>query len=555
VRRQWLALFASALVIAGSASSQSTRRAQDTEPAVRIDAIFSKSSSTTPGCAVGVAVNGRVVVEKAYGMADLEHDVPATPDTIFEAGSVSKQFTATAVLLLARDGKLSIDDPARKYVPELPDYGQPLTIRHLLTHTSGLRDWGDLVAIGGWPRGTRVYTQAHVLDIVSRQRALNFAPGTRWSYSNTGYNLAAVIVSRVSGQAFAEFTRARIFEPLHMARTSWRDDHTRIVKGRALAYDVTADGFRTRMPLENVYGNSSLLTTVGDLLKWNENLASPVVGDAAFVAQQQSPGRFRDGRTHGYAFGLMIGEYRGLREVSHGGATAGYRAHLVRYPEPRLSVAVLCNNGAAVNAEAAAHAVADVFLPGPANEPPPQSPYRLTRAEIEAAEGLYRNRDTGEWVTVAGTGGVLRVSSDRIPTRVENALGELVSLSASRFVSANGRIQWDLGRGDAARRTDPFGTVELFERVTPWQPTSAELTAFLGHYESDEAEVSIEVAVDKGGLVLKRRPDSVVTLTPVYADTFRDSQELVRFRRDKAGAVRELSVATSRVWDLRFRRR
>src|SRR6266545_4154724 len=209
----------------------------------QVDRVFAKWTSATPGCAVGVAANGRPVLAKGYGMADLEHDVPITPESIFEAGSVSKQFTAAAVLLLAREGKLSIDDPVRKYVPELPDYGTPLTIRHMLTHTSGLRDWGEVAGIAGWPRTRRVHTHAHVLDIVSRQKALNFTPGTAWSYSNTGYNLAAIIVSRVSGQPFADFSRERIFKPLGMIRTSWRDDFTRIVKHRAIAYESSADGY------------------------------------------------------------------------------------------------------------------------------------------------------------------------------------------------------------------------------------------------------------------------------------------------------------------------
>ena len=168
-------------------------------PEARVDAVLSRRDATTPGCAVGVSLQGKERVEKAYGMADLEHDVPITPDTIFEAGSVSKQFTAAAILLLAGDGKLSLDDQVRKYVPELPDYGAPLTIRHMLNHTSGLRDWGSVAAIAGWPRDTRVHTHAHVLDIVSRQRSLTLRPARSYSYSNTGYNLAAIIVSRVSG--------------------------------------------------------------------------------------------------------------------------------------------------------------------------------------------------------------------------------------------------------------------------------------------------------------------------------------------------------------------
>ncbi|HWI18570.1 MAG TPA: serine hydrolase domain-containing protein, partial [Vicinamibacterales bacterium] len=257
-----------------------------------VDAIFSKWSTSTPGCAVGVSVADRPVMLKAYGMADLEHDVRNTPNTIFEAGSVSKQFTAMAVMLLVKDGKLSLDDPARKYLPELPDYKVPLTIRHLLTHTSGLRDWGSVASIAGAPRTTREYTHGHVLDIVSRQRALNFTPGDHYSYSNTGYNLSAVIVSRVSGMPFAEFSQQRIFKPLGLANTSWRDDHTRIVKGRAMAYTDTNGTFTNEMPFENVHGNGGLLTTVGDLLKWNQNFSKPIVGDMALIAEMQKTGVF-----------------------------------------------------------------------------------------------------------------------------------------------------------------------------------------------------------------------------------------------------------------------
>jgi CubicO group peptidase (beta-lactamase class C family) len=335
-----------------------------------VDQIFAKWNSSTPGCAVGVAVDGKPALAKAYGMADLEHDVKNTPDTIFEGGSVSKQFTAAAVLLLAKEGKLSLDDPARKYVPELPDYGTPLTIRHMLHHQSGLRDWGSIEAIAGWPRTTREYTHDHVLDIVSRQKALNFKPGTQYSYSNTGFNLAAIIVARVSGMPFSDFTTERIFKPLGMTHTSWRDDHTRIVKGRAMAYSSGPGGFHTEMPFENVHGNGGLLTTVGDLLKWNENFEKPVVGDAAFVAQQQAPGKFLDGHEGSYAFGLMVGNYRGLRKVDHSGSTAGYRAHLSRFPDAHTSVAVLCNvsNG---NATGSADAVADIYLAGRLKPAPP----------------------------------------------------------------------------------------------------------------------------------------------------------------------------------------
>jgi len=330
-------------------------------PSAAVDQIFAKWSSSTPGCAVGVAVAGKPVLLKAYGMADLEHDVRNTPDTIFEAGSVSKQFTVLAVQLLASEGKLSLDDPVRQYIPELPDYKVPLTIRNMLNHTSGLRDWGSVESIAGWPRTTREYTHAHVLEIVSRQKSLNFEPGTAWSYSNTGFNLATMIVSRVSGVPFPEFEKQRIFTPLGMIHTSWRDDHTRIVKGRAMAYALQNGEYHTEMPFENVYGNGGLLTTVGDLLIWNENFVTPKVGTAKALQEMATPGHFNDGKPLEYGLGLFVEEHRGVHNVYHSGSTAGYRAHLNRFPDAHTSVAVLCNGGDG-DATRSANRVSDLFL-------------------------------------------------------------------------------------------------------------------------------------------------------------------------------------------------
>jgi CubicO group peptidase (beta-lactamase class C family) len=369
-----------ALFLAATASALVIARQAPGVPEAKVDAVFARWTAQTPGCAVGVSKAGKPILQKAYGMADLEHDVPNRPDTIFEAGSVSKQFTAAAILLLVKDGKLSLDDAVRKYVPELPDYGAPLTIRHMLQHTSGLRDWGEVAGIAGWPRTSRVHTHAHVLDIVSRQKALNFPSGTRYSYSNTGYNLSAVIVSRVSGKSFAEFSKERIFDPLGMTRTSWRDDHTRVVKDRAIAYSQTQSGFRLNMPFENVHGNGGLLTTVGDLLTWNNNFANPKIGDAGFVNVQEDPGTFPDGKPQTYAMGLMVGEHKGVREIAHSGSTAGYRAHLTRFPQQQVSVAVLCNVSSGT-ATQYAMSVADMYLAGSIKETTTTTGNRRTREQ------------------------------------------------------------------------------------------------------------------------------------------------------------------------------
>jgi CubicO group peptidase (beta-lactamase class C family) len=465
MKRLRLFVVVAVLVVVGLAARQAVAPAD-----ARVDAIFSQWTADTPGCAVGVEVAGTVVLEKAYGMADLEHDVRNTPATIFEAGSVSKQFTAAAVLLLARDGKVSLDDPVRKYIPELPDYGAPLLVRHMLNHMSGLRDWGSIESIAGWPRTSRVYTHAHVLDIVSRQKALNFTPGTQYSYSNTGYNLAAVIVARVSGQSFADFTRDRLFLPLGMTHTSWRDDFTRVVKDRAIAYRPVPGGYAQQMPFENVHGNGGLLTTVGDLLRWNSNFEHPKVGDADFVRRQEEPGKFNDGRPGSYALGLMVGDYKGVREIGHSGATAAYRAHLARYPDQHVSVAVLCNaaNGAAGQY---AHAVSDLYL-GSAVHERPSAP--TVRREL--------------------------------PPR-------------------------------------------------SFAPTAAQLQGYAGTYTSDEAETTFTIALEGETLVLKRRPDARIVLSPTTEDTFSaPTLGTVRFRRATGGSVTELSVSEDRVFDLRFRK-
>jgi len=404
---------AAGLVLAGAIHTVSARAQTLRPPDAAVDQIFARWTTGTPGCAVGVAVGGKTVLTKAYGMADLEHDVPNTAETIFEAGSVAKQFTAMAVLLLAQDGKLSVDDPVRKYLPELPDYGAPLTIRHLLNHTSGLRDWGAVAGIAGAPRTTREYTHAHVLDIVSRQKALNFPTGSQWSYSNTGFNLAAIIVSRVSGMSFAAFSQARMFAPLGMTRTSWRDDHTRVVKGRAIAYASASDGYHLDMPFENVHGNGGLLTTVGDLLKWNENFVTPAVGDRALVTTQSTAGRFNDGRPLDYALGLFVGGYRGVRNIFHSGSTAGYRAHLNRFPDSHTSVAVLCNVSTG-DATRSANLVSDLYLSGlkpvtpttPSAPVPPMTP-APTNAQLAELSGGYWSDEAEVELNAAVESGVL----------------------------------------------------------------------------------------------------------------------------------------------------
>nr|MDP2482370.1 serine hydrolase domain-containing protein [Candidatus Palauibacterales bacterium] len=326
------------------------------------DSVFrDRNASDAPGCAVGVARGGTVLLTRAYGMADLESGRANTVATIFESGSVAKQFTAAATVLLAVDGKLNLDDPVQKYLPELPTYDRPLTIRHLLTHTSGLREWSSLVAAQGWPRGTRRHTQTDLFDVVTRQQALNYPVGDYYSYTNSGFGLLFTIVERVSGMSFQEFSQERLFRPLGMAHTRWRDDFTAIVPERAQAYAPERDGWHLDMPFEDVVGPGGLLTTVGDLLRWNEALTNRTLGTAV-VDSMSHQMRLTSGREIQYGLGLFFMSYRGISEVSHSGSTAGYRTYLARYPDHgNLSVAVLCN-AANANAGAYAHALVDALV-------------------------------------------------------------------------------------------------------------------------------------------------------------------------------------------------
>ncbi|HJU67645.1 MAG TPA: serine hydrolase [Gemmatimonadaceae bacterium] len=533
-----------ALVVTSHVALAQAPQRQDT--VARVDSIFARFTTSTPGCALGVSRHGRTVMAKAYGMANLEYDVPLTTESIIEAGSVAKQFTAAAVLLLAQQGKLSLDDQVRKHIPELPDYGAPLTIRHMINHTSGLRDWGTVAAVEGWPRGSRVHTHDHVLDIVTRQRALNFPPGSEYLYSNTGYNLLAIIVQRVSGRSFADFTRTEIFEPLGMTRTSWRDDYTRVVKGRATAYSPTRTGFRLNMPFENVHGNGGLLTTVEDLLRWSANFDHGRVGGPALLREQVRAARLTNGRDIEYAAGLTVARYRGVAEVSHSGSTAGYRAFLTRYPEHGLAVAVLCNHAGA-GAVALGRQVANLYLGPAATDPPPPKAVTLAPAALTARAGMYRNAVTGEPLRISVRDGKL----------VDEGGTEAVPLSATVFQNANGgRAVFELGpdgRTRALRLLQADGDTLLFLPVDAHMPTPDDLRALAGTYTSEEAAATITIVQQGDKLVLRQRPTVSLELRPAYRDVFEvPTGDIVRFIRDETGKVTAMSLFLGRVRDLRF---
>lgn len=489
-----LALLAAAAVLAQPAANH---QAEDRQ--AQVDRIFGGFNTHTPGCAVGVASRGSVVLTAGYGMADLERNVPITPQTVFESGSVAKQFTAASLLLLARQGKLSLDDPLRKYLPELPDYGSPVTIRHVISHLSGLREWRPLALYAGLREGNHVLNSRDVLRLAAKQRALNYDPGTAYTYTNTGYNVAPILIERVlgNGKSFQDFTREAIFEPLRMTHTRWRDDFRTVVPNRALAYERgPGNAWIQDTPIYNIIGAGGMLSTVEDWLLWNENFTHTRVGGPEFAQQMQTPAKLTNGRTITYAAGLVVSTVDGLREVSHGGATGGYRTWLGRYPDEQVSVAVMCN-AATANTAALGRSVARLWTGA---KPTPAA------APLAVPPGLYRN---------------LR----------DNSVVDLRN-------GARANLDSDIP----------------YERVEPANPTPAELAVYVGKYTSPEMPATLTFAVEGNVLTLAIGDDPPVKLRPTYRDAFDANPMSYRFLRDSTGKVTALSAGTARAWDMRFSR-
>jgi CubicO group peptidase (beta-lactamase class C family) len=528
----------------------------------RLFAAFAKPDS--PGCALAVIQGGQIRYADGYGLANLEYDVPITPVTVFHVASVSKQFTSFAILLLADRGLLSLDDEVRKYVPELPDFGQPITIRHLMHHTSGLRDQWSLLMMSGW-RLDDVITERDILDVVCRQRELNFAPGERFLYSNTGFTLLALIVQRVSGKPLRVFAEEEMFEPLGMTSTHFHDDHEMLVKNRAYSYAPNGDrGFRASVLSYANVGATSLFTTVEDLALWQQNFADHGVGGDHVIAGMLERGKLNDGRELTYAAGLEIGRYRGLATVGHSGGDAGFRAYLVRFPEQDFSVAVLAN-AANADPQSLAYKVADLYLadvlsqrPGPpsadhaAGAAPAAPPITLAPNVLSQWTGLYRNSITREIWTLDGADGKLSVRSP-------NGLFQLVPTSETRFVESLGAgtlsIEFSPGayqRPGRARVELAANGVEQLEAVAPPE-REPNLAQCAGSYWSDELEVAYRVRVQDDRLMLVRRRHADEPLRPICRDGYAcDGFDAVEFTRDAKGRVDGLMLSAGRVLRLKL---
>jgi CubicO group peptidase (beta-lactamase class C family) len=548
-----------ALVITGSSSLSAcsqTRVARS--PERKVDALFDQwNRSDSPGCAVGISRNGVVLYEHGYGMANLELRVPITADTVFALASISKSFTAMSVALAAEHGRLSLDDEVQKYIPEWVDRDDHITIRHLLTHTAGLRDGFTLL---GWapPSEKEGDVNDVLFRMLARQRGLNFPPGTEYQYDNGGYNLLASILKRATGQSLRAFADANIFKPLGMTHSYFEND-----PARASGYSRDANGWHVNGESGDVVGNSGMYSTVGDVLRWESNFDDARVGTPPMLAAMQKPTTLKNGQTSSYGFGLDTGQYRGVPTVEHAGADKGIATSAVRFPNQHFAVVVLCNEDnvamggrARVNTDVLTNGIADIYLadvlgpPAASTKAGPPGPTTLAPADFAEKIGLYRFEGRDLPMLITDNHGALMVRSYYL----SDIDFELVPVGTNRFLLQNavplefvpasgGQPQkWLWGEGNA----------QLVLRPVTQAMSSADVQSFVGEYRSDELGATYTVEARDAALTM-RGPN--VAITPFAKDVFvGDVVGVVRFSRDQRGAVTGFTVNRDAARGVRFER-
>ncbi|MDP5130327.1 MAG: beta-lactamase family protein [Paraglaciecola sp.] len=521
--------------------------------AEKVDQYLARWASTTlPGLAVAVVKDGELVYSKGVGLANLEYGIPITPDTVFEVASISKQFTAFSILLLADEGRLSIDDEITKYLPELSDLGHKITLRHLLHHSSGLRQQGVLLELAGW-QSDDIATQAQALKLLSMQKDLNFTPGEMFEYSNSGYFLLAEIVSRVSGQSFAEFTQNRIFKPLGMTNSAFPANYRAVIKNKAYSYRRTTNGFAKSVLLSDMVGSTGLTTTVKDLAKWAVNFEQPKVGNLAVIQQMKTPNVFNNGETINYAFGQVIDKHRGIEAMGHGGTIAGYRTFLLRMPGEKLSVVVLANMPY-LNPLNIAYDIADFYLSA--------LPQKRLSTSALSTETLASY--TGDFELLGGL--IYSINQDGTQLYLQimgGAKQPLTHLADNEFSFGDEGRKLRFG----AVNTKNVEKITLVEGIYGGQTLvgervaipsinaeSVNLTEFTGRYYSQELDTTYELVLEDNQLKAKNLR-SEVYLMPFDTDTFSGNTGFflrAKFIRNNVSQVAALEVSGTLINKLKF---
>ena len=528
-----------------------------------IDALVAESiKPASAGLSVAVAREGEILFSKGYGSANAEYDIPNTPATIFHIASVSKQFTAFAIALLDDEGKLSLNDDIRKYLPELPDFGHTITIKHLVHHTSGLRDQWNLLALAGW-RLDDVITRDHVLRLMSHQQDLNFKPGDEFAYCNTGYTLMAEIVSRVTGKPFAEWCSENIFQPLEMDNTLFYDDHEKLVKNRAYSYYESPSGVKKSVLSYANVGATSLFTSVEDLTKWSNNFYRMKVGNKRVMEQMEECAVLNTGDTISYAFGQGISKHKGVRLIAHDGADAGYRTTLLRFPEQKYSVVVLSNLGSFSPGKFALQ-VADIYLKEylkaepekPDTKKEVSSPVKVNEDQLKRYEGDYQL--TPEMVVN------IRLENGKL---IGKATGQppitLVATSQVEFTAKEiqGRIAFHKDVDGTVNRFTLYqgGQEKIAGRTKPFDPGSiTDLAQYTGTFYSPELETSYTVKVEDSILVAHHIRHDPAAMTPVGRDSFSTHKwfmSRIHFTRNEKDEITGFRVSSGRVRNVKFVRR
>lgn len=534
-------------------------------PQKLIDQLFTGwSDPNLPGAAVGVAKDGNIVFAKGYGSADPEHNIPITKASVFHIASVSKQFTAFAILLLESEGKLSINDDIRKYIPEVPDFGKVITLNHLLHHTSGLRDQWDLLGMAGW-RLDDIITKEQILRLVNKQRDLNFNPGDEFLYCNTGFTLLAEVVERVSGQTFAEYTRTHIFEPLRMSHTLFYDDCEKLVKNRAYSYYIDSTGVKKSILSYSTVGATSLFTTVEDLSRWAMNFENPVVGKD-MIAKMNMRGILNNGDTTGYAMGQGIGVYKGLRMISHNGADAGYRSALYRFPDQRFSVNVL-SNLANFDPSGMAIKIADIFLKDKEKKDEPKKEPEIKTVSVTQVESKNIKVDhdslaayCGSYELYPGAIAVISLDGDNLVVEAPKLVRTtMVPVSTAVFDVNAVRARTTFKR-DGTGKIDRIlvamnGEEHICKRIADFDPAKVDLKEYTGAYFSPELNTTYEFVSKEGKLIARHFRTGDVQLLNGKADFFTGDRFYfynVTFTRDSNNAITGCKVSSGRARNLKF---
>ncbi|RYU93175.1 serine hydrolase domain-containing protein [Emticicia agri] len=532
---------------------------QNDSLAIKIDAIFKKyEGKDRPGCAVGIIKNGVLVFKKGYGMANLEYDIPNTPTSVFDIASVSKQFAGYAIATLLIEKKIALDDDVHKYLPDVPDFGKTITIRHLVHHTSGLRDWPQTLHAAGW-RWDEVFSFEDIMRMVKNQKDLDFEPGFKYSYSNTGYNLLAAIVEKVTGTSFRDWTDTHIFKPLGMNSSHFLVDYTEVVKNMAYSYFPSDKGFKKSVTALTAYGSSSLFTTVEDLSKWAIHFNKSVSDKNPVFMQMLEEGKLNNGGAVKYGYGLAYGSNEGFRTISHTGGWASYQTVLMHYPDQQVSFIILGNSGD-FDLGGSTNEVTRALLPfqsKPAAKPAVSATVNKDAPNVKVAESVLK-KYTGAFQLGPGWAVTITLENGQLFTQANGeARFPMDSKSDSTFwINAYGASMTFV--------KDSKGEVNLLKykyiqakRITPWQPDKAQFEQYAGTYFSTELGTEYAITHSEGQLKISnfRLGDIDLGIDPTTENQFSSSVGKIRFYKDSQNKIAGFKLSGGRIQNIKFEKR